>query len=190
MVAFTSPDRKSQRLIDLKFVQSESEVRDRFRQTIITEQELFRIRRVTGIDDDALIRRLHDAGFRAETVNAIALFPVAMAAWASGSVTERERRNARQAALALNLSAHAGAVELFHQWLCQKPAAVLWDLWRDYSVACAAVKSETTFRSHGMAVYQLALLVAEASGGFLGMGGVCTAEQQVLDRIRETYALE
>src|SRR6056297_658308 len=185
VVAFNSPNRKSQRLVELKFVQNELEVRDCFRQSVITEQEVLRMARVSKIDDAQLLRRLFDEGFRAETVHTLTFFPVAMAAWASGFVTVRERRRAEQAVFSPDVSGNEDSVALFHKWLCQRPSDSLWELWADYLSAIAAAETAETPRSKGRVIWDLANQVAVASGGFLGLGGICTAEQLVLDRIRQ-----
>jgi hypothetical protein len=181
--------RKMSRLVELKCVKSECSVRDRFRQSVIDEQERLRLSKVTGITDEDLLLRLFNAGFRAETIASLQLFPIAMVAWASGSVSEDERRAAGQAVFGKDASSGAEAASLFESWLTARPREALWRLWEDFVHAHSAVVDRPTREAGGREVWQVAMQVAKASGGFLGFGAVCSAQRDILNRIARAYEL-
>jgi len=142
MVTFNSPSRRTARLFELKFVHSESHLRNHFRQRLDEEQALEALSAEAGIDDEALLRRLRQFGLNGETVAALPFFPIAMVAWASGSVTAAELYHAEQAALFSELTGKGKAIEQFQHWLVEKPSEQWWMLWEDYVRAASVASSE------------------------------------------------
>lgn len=194
MVTFNGPSRRTARLFELKFVHSESHLRNHFRQRLDEEQALEELSAETGIEDEALLRRLRQFGLNGETVAALRFFPIAMVAWASGSVTAAELYHAEQAALFSELTGKGKAIEQFQRWLVEKPSEQWWSLWEDYVRAVSGAISDShspkagSLESEGHAIFELAQRIALASGGIFGYGTICAAEQQVLDRIEQAYA--
>lgn len=199
MVTFNGPSRRTVRLFELKFVHSESHLRNHFRQRLDEEQALQQLSAETGIEDEALLRRLRQFGLNGETVAALRFFPIAMVAWASGSVTAAELYHAEQAALFSELTGKGKAIEQFQRWLVEKPSEQWWSLWEDYVRAASGTVADArslevgslevgSLESEGHAIFELAQRIALASGGIFGYGTICAAEQQVLDRIEQAYA--
>lgn len=182
-----SRDRKLQRLVDLKFAQTELQVFEDFRKTVLEEQEQIRMRNVTAIESNEFIDRLLFAGFQAENVHALSLYPVAMVAWASGSVSEAEAKAAEQIVFDSEVSGSAEAVELFRNWMQSKPHALMWDLWEDFTLSRASALGREHNTELGKTILNVAQRVALASGGFLGFNAVCAEEQAVLDRVQSVY---
>jgi len=189
MVAFDSPIRRTARLFELKFVHSESQLRNHFRRNLDEEQKLQQMAAATGLDDKGLLRRLQEAGLQPETVGALPFFPLAMMAWASGSVTTAERQHAEQAIDSAGGSGNSDAIEQFRQWLRQKPSDQWWPLWEDYVRASSATREPDGSVPDGHAIWQLAKRIAIASGGVWGVGTICSAEQKILERIQQIYVL-
>jgi len=189
MVAFNSPTQKTARRFELKFVHGESLLLNQFRSRLEEERELQQMAEATGIEDKELLRRLRSIGLDAETVVAMKFFPVAMVAWASGSISGAERQHAEQAILSSDLIGNGKAIEQFRRWLLEKPSEQWWPLWEDYIQASSATVVPDIPSSKGERIWRLAQRVAVASGGILGFGAICSAEQQILERIQQTYAL-
>lgn len=137
-----SPSRRTVRLFELKFVHSESHLRNHFRQRLDEEQALQQLSAETGIEDEALSRRLRQFGLNGETVAALRFFPIAMVAWASGSVTAAELHHAEQAALFSELTGKGKAIAQFQRWLVEKPSEQWWSLWEDYVRAVSGAISD------------------------------------------------
>jgi len=190
MVAFNHSNQKSGRLLELRFLQRESQHRQGSQQRVIEDREAWLISQVTGIDDESLLDRLVKAGFRSDNIMALPLLPIAMTAWASGSITPEERRYARQALVTSELHENGEAIQKFLEWLQKKPGESLWELWEDFIRATSCHRNPADFRLQGLSVCQTAQKVAVVSGGFLGFGNISLAEQAILDRTRRVYGLD
>jgi hypothetical protein len=189
MVAFDRPTQKTSRRFELKFVHGESLLLKHFRSRIEEERELQNMANATGIEDKELLRRMRNLGLDSESVVAMKFFPIAMVAWASGTVTEAERQNAEQAILSSDLIGNGKAIEQFRLWLVEKPCEQWWPLWEEYVQATSTAVVADLPMSKGKRIWQLAQRVAVASGGVWGFGAICAAEQRILKRIKQTYAL-
>ncbi|MGB7346983.1 MAG: hypothetical protein WBD20_22355 [Pirellulaceae bacterium] len=139
------------------------------------------------IDDDALVGRLVDAGFSANTLPALPLAPIAFVAWASNSVSERESQAVIASIFESQLYRRPAAAARVQSWLDQRPTQALWQLWVDYTkkrLECASIKQR---KIAGARLLRQATQVALASGGFMGLGSVCAAENEVLESIRNVF---
>jgi hypothetical protein len=181
--------RRPHKLIDVKFVHREAELRERYCRRLTEETELRRLAQATQIRDLELLERLTAAGFRVETLPALTMVPIAFAAWGSGVVTESEKEFAGAAAAAA-LFGRSNAICMFRSWLKHRPDTGLWELWEDYTANALQFVESADREEAGRTLLYLARRVALASGGFLGFGRICVAEQQVLDGIRRVYGLE
>ena len=144
------------------------------------------ITRLTGITSDELLDKLMELKLGASTVAAFALLPVVEVAWADGRVDEKEQK------AVLDASKKAGlvgdAAEIVAHWLAERPAKSLFETWKAYIAAIcnhlgpdekALMKNELVGRAR---------TVAEASGGFLGLGShVSKEDQAVLDKISQAF---
>lgn len=140
---------------------------------------------VSGITDPAALDHLTALGLSAATLAAITLVPLVAVAWADGSIEPQEREvllaGARQAGLD---EAHPGYA-LFESWLVTKPKPDLVATWKTY-VAALPGEARSTLRFQ---IVERAKAVAEAAGGFLGVGRkVSGAEQAVLDEVMRALA--
>jgi hypothetical protein len=137
---------------------------------------------VSGIKNDDLLNRLIARGIDAPTWAAVSLVPLVEVAWADGKLEPNERDAILQAAEQSGLEPDSSGHVLLKEWLKQKPDLELHDSWKQYiSEYAKDIDSEVKpiFRE---SVLGRARTVAEAAGGFLGLGSkVSAAEQQVLD---------
>ncbi|MFK8111902.1 MAG: hypothetical protein AB8B91_06855 [Rubripirellula sp.] len=142
-----------------------------------------------GIDNVRVIDALMEAGFRPETLTALQLAPIAFAAWASDSVTDAESRAAVSSIYEYRLLKHPAAACCVQSWLDVRPDQQLWDLWVRYTQCRLQDTPAIERRVVGKQLLEQATAVALASGGFLGIGKICAAEQVVLDGIQNVYRL-
>ena len=77
--------------------------------------------------------------------------------------------------------------ELFQRWLAERPPANLLAMWKDYVRALMETMSAEDRRFFKGRVLDRARGMAEAAGGFLGMGKVSAAEQKVLDVLASAF---
>ncbi|MBK7859298.1 MAG: TerB family tellurite resistance protein [Archangiaceae bacterium] len=144
------------------------------------------ITRLTGISTGELLDKLLELKLGASTVTAFGLLPVVEVAWADGVVDDKERRAVLDAAKKTGVS--GAAAEIIDAWLKNQPAKDLFETWKRYIAAiCAHLgPDEKTLMKNE--VVGRARSVAEASGGFLGMGNhVSKEEQAVLEKIAKAF---
>ncbi len=189
MIAAANPRMKSQWMVELKFAQCELASIQELRQTICREQNLQRLREITGVTEEVLLDRLLEAGFHEKNIFALTWLPIALTAWASDGVSNDESEAARLVNLCSVLTGNPESAELFQHWLTVKPSEKLSRLWEDYVRCRIASGSDPTHEQTGQAILFMASKVAQASGGFMGLGQISVAERQVLDRIRAAYGL-
>ena len=144
------------------------------------------ITQLTGIQHEELLERLVAMNLGAATVAAFALLPVIEVAWADGRIDDKEKSAVLQASKQAGLTGQAA--EIVEAWLKDRPAKVVFDTWKSYIAAIvqrlgpdekALMKNELVGRAR---------TVAEASGGFLGLGNrVSQEEQAVLDKVAAAF---
>jgi hypothetical protein len=145
------------------------------------------LKSVSGITDAKVLDRLMQLEIHPETLSSLAVIPLVTVAWADGSVDAREREAVLKS---LETASFARGIDLklVGHWLETKPKAQLLEGWLTYSKALAA---EMTAEQKAVMRDELvghARLVAQASGGVLGLGSVSNAEKAVLEQLAAAWA--
>ena len=138
--------------------------------------------------DQALLDRLIDQGLDVEAVSALGLVPAVMVAWANGKAGEAERDVVLRTAAADGIKPGSKPYALLSGWLVEQPSPSLIELWSRYVDAiCKDLPPDEVTRIRDR-VMGLARHVAEATGGFLGLGSKISAkEQAMLKRLEEAF---
>jgi hypothetical protein len=77
---------------------------------------------------------------------------------------------------------------LFEQWLAEPPPPVLLAAWKDYISAFSSTLSQEARRTLKRELLGRARAVAEAAGGFLGLGRkISPAEERVLKQLEGAF---
>ena len=156
------------------------EMRARHREDVRREQ----IKSALGGVDNSVAARLLELGLEPETVLALAVVPLAMVAWADGEVQSKEREAILAAAAERGVVLGTPAHAVLSTWLENRPGAELFDAWKRYVAAIWPQMSEADRIEMRERVLGRARRVAEAAGGFLGLGSkVSEAEEQVLEEL-------
>lgn len=142
------------------------------------------------ITDAALLDRLLDLGLRAETVDALVLVPLALVAWADGAIDPHEREALLRAAADRGIAQGSPGHALLEGWTEHRPAPELLDAWRDYLRAVLPALDAEQRRDLETTLLGRARAVAEAAGGFLGIGSVSKAEETVLAALAAAFRSE
>jgi hypothetical protein len=168
------------------FRKKEQELLEQIRRRTALQSRREELAEATGIADEEILATLREMGYTRETVELLHLVPLVQVAWASGSVTPRERE------LVLRLSEWRGvrkdspAWEQLNNWLDERPSdnfflKTLRIIRR--LLDSQTMKEQVTGRTD---LISFCIRIANASGGFLGIGSkISEGEQTALDQIVE-----
>lgn len=132
------------------------------------------------ITDAVLLDQLVAFGIKADTLTALSLVPLIEVAWADGRVEDAEKRMVLAAARAAGLEEPSGGHKLLERCLSERPPTGLRTMWQHYITSIC-----TTLSAEGRAALQAELLrqarsVAEAAGGFMGLGSKVSSKEEAL----------
>jgi hypothetical protein len=146
------------------------------------------LREVILIQDEGLVDHLLELGLGPETVLAVTLIPLAMVAWADGSIEPKERQAIQRAAAEKGILPGSIARQVLDNWLAKPLDADLVATWRRYiETIWPSLTPHERGEVRRMGLEQ-ARGVAEAAGGFLGMARVSAQEKAVLDELSKLLA--
>jgi hypothetical protein len=115
--------------------------------------------------------------------------PLVAVAWADGTLDESERRAVVSALGSAGIAADSPPGQLVQSWLASAPPVALLDAWKTYTAALCQQLSAADRVSLRRGVLDRARAVAEAAGGFLGLGTKTSrAEEEVLQTLEKTFA--
>ena len=170
------------------FARENEKLRQQLRDLDDTKRKKEALAAASGITNDAVLEKLAALDISSETVAALALVPLVAIAWADGSIDDKERAAVFAKAQEEGMSKGDVSHELFEQWLSEPPPANLLTLWKDYVRALVDTMNADDRRFFKGRVLDRARGVAEAAGGFLGIGRkVSAAEQKVLDELASAF---
>jgi hypothetical protein len=144
---------------------------------------------VTGEIDVGILDKLNELGVEADTWAAVSIAPMVEVAWANGKVEDGEREAVMSAAQQVGIQPSSPSALLLESWLSRRPDGRLLEVWGAYMVSLCAALSEDEKTKLKEQVLGRARDVAEAAGGFLGLGNKISAEEQVvLDELSKAFA--
>ncbi len=145
------------------------------------EQQIDELAAASGIDHREVLGALLDAGVHSEVLVAVGLAPLIEVAWADNAMDAGERDAILRAAKEAGVTEGSAAAGLLSAWLEQRPGVELLEAWKGYAGALVAELSESDAEAVRGDILGRAQKVAEAAGGFLGLGAVSKDEQRMLD---------
>jgi hypothetical protein len=142
----------------------------------------------SDISDEAVLRRLAGLGIRADTLAALTLIPLIEVAWADGKMDAKEREAILYGAESTGIAKESPSHALLRIWIEDQPAPDLVEAWSDFIGAlCGEFSDEQTERLRSN-ILDRARDVAEAAGGFLGLGTkVSKEEEAVLESLARAF---
>ncbi|MCE2391764.1 MAG: hypothetical protein J4G09_09820 [Proteobacteria bacterium] len=172
--------------LEEQFFQKQDEaLRERLRSEREGAERKQALASASGIHDDAVLEAIVASDIGPDTLAALGVVPLVAVAWADGRVERREREAVLRAAAEAGLDPEDPSYALLESWLEQRPDAELLDAWRDYA---AALPADVRARL-APDLLARARAVAEAAGGFLGMGSKISGEEErVLESLSRSLA--
>jgi hypothetical protein len=143
---------------------------------------------VSGVSDAAVLDHLITLDIGSDTLAALSLVPLVEVAWADGNVDDDERGAILNAAESMGLGQQGEAGKLLDSWLAEQPGSEMLTAWKEYVAAlCETLDVDEKARLK-QDLLGRARSVAEAAGGFLGLGNkVSKSEQAKLDELDKAF---
>jgi hypothetical protein len=174
-------------LEDSFFERENQKLLAKLREQGARERKRATLREALKIDDEDVLDRLVALDVSPETIVAFSLVPLVEVAWADGEIQPDEREAILRAADERGVSRSAISRQLLDSWLRRKPPAALLEVWRHYSKALLQELDANDCRMMRERVIGSARAVAEAAGGFLGLGSISAAEKAALQDLELTF---
>jgi hypothetical protein len=137
------------------------------------------IAEIAQIDDPAVLDSLLQVGVTAESFIALGLYPLVRVAWADGSVSEAERDAVLRAAADEGIAVDTANYRLLQGWLEDCPDSALQEAWQNYARALARELDATHLAAVRNSMLKRARQVADAAGGFLGLGNRISKNEEL-----------
>lgn len=177
-----------QRLLDAFFHEQDKKLLDQLKASLDRKAAKARLAELSRITDDAVLDRLVDLNIGPDTLAALELAPLIYVAWADRKMDARERQAILKAAESVGVVGRDDLRSLLESWLQKPPGRQLLEAWKQYIAALSPqLTAEERQRIESFVVGH-ARSVAEAAGGFLGLGAkVSPQEQRILDELQQAF---
>ena len=178
---------KARALEDSFFAKENARILQELREASAREEKKKEFREYLNIESEDVLDTLIDLDVEPETLVAFTLVPLVEVAWADGEIQPKEREAIIKAAIERGVEDGSPTCTLLRNWLQTPPDPVLLETWRGYieelmvslgERARAHLKSSSIGRAHA---------VAEAAGGFLGIGSISAAEKKKLEELEWAF---
>jgi hypothetical protein len=175
---------KSARALEESFFARENEKRlKKMRAEARREEKRKQLREVLKIDDEQVLDRLVELEVGPETAMAFSVVPLVEVAWADGEISSKERRAVLRAAEERGIVPGTTPCQLLEDWLEHRPEAELMETWKGFMRSLMDSLDPDIADAVKERIINRTRAVAEAAGGFLGMGSISPTEQAVLDEM-------
>jgi hypothetical protein len=181
--------KKSARALEESFFARETEkILLKMREDAKHELKRERLSEVLKIDNREVLDRLVELEVDPETAMSFSVLPLVEVAWADGEISPKERAAVLRAAEERGIEPGSTSCQLLQDWLEHKPEPDLMETWKEFMKAlfssldpmiADALRERVISRTRG---------VAEAAGGFLGLGSISAAEQAMLEDLEQALA--
>jgi hypothetical protein len=175
-------------LIDSIFFDQDQKLLENFRNRMEKIDRRAQLIQVSGIHDEAVLDRLIELNISPETLAAMSVVPLVSVAWADGDIHAKEREVIISAAKNAGIQPQEGRYPLLEHWLNKHPGPEMVEAWKHYIEGLCKQLSPQEIEELKHDLLDLARKVAQAAGGFLGLGNkISSAEQKTLDDLAEAF---
>jgi hypothetical protein len=135
---------------------------------------------ISGIESDQVLQKLCELGVEADTWAAVSIAPLVEVAWADGKIEDSERQAVLAAAEANEIPNGSPSYQLLESWLQHRPDGRLLEVWGEFIVGLCSELAQAERSALQAQILGRARSVAEAAGGFLGMGRKISPEEEII----------
>lgn len=178
-----------QNLEDSFFQKQDKLLLEKLKEMQKMEESKENLTQVSGIKDPELLKKLIELNIRPETLTAVVLIPLIEVAWADGDVHQKEKEAILKAAEKNGIASNSIEYQLLEEWMTKKPDEQLLNTWIHYTKdLCSRLSQDEIDRLRGDLMGH-ANDVAQAFGGFLGLGNKISAEEsRVLKTLESAFS--
>jgi len=174
-------------LEDSFFAKENARVLQELRAASVREEKKKEFREYLNIESEDVLDALIDLEVEPETLIAFTLVPLVEVAWADGEIQPKERDAILKAAMERGVEDGSPTCTLLRNWLQTPPDPVLLETWRGYIEELMVSLGERARAHLKTASIGRARAVAEAAGGFLGIGSISAAEKKKLEELEWAF---
>ncbi len=178
---------RGQRLEDAFFLKRDAELLARQRELAKMHHTRKALEEVSGITNPDILARFIDLDIEPAVLASLAVIPLVEVAWADGEVHADERVAIHEAAAALDKGRRKIDTALLDSWLTHRPPKKLLDAWMHYVVGLCQSLTPEQRDDLQASLLGRAAKVAEAAGGFLGLGKISADEKIVLEKMERAF---
>jgi hypothetical protein len=145
---------------------------------------------VSGIRNDAVLDKLVSLNVRPETLASFCIVPLVNVAWADGHIDEKEKQTVLSAAEKMGYARGGVDYDLIKLWMTRKPSEDLLTAWTHYIEGLCENLTDEEKKLLKADIMGHAKAIAEASGGFLGMGigdTISKSEKEMLSKLESAF---
>jgi hypothetical protein len=175
---------------DAFFRQRDQQLMESLRDELSEMEERHRLAHVSGVLDPRVLKDLVEAGVTSESLLAMRLIPMLAVAWADRSLSDGERDAILHAAREDRIAPDSTAYRMLQDWLKQPPDARVVAAWKAYAIELTRVSSPETVAALRERHQRLCQTVAEASGGFFGIGAESAMENKKIKELLKAYDVQ
>jgi hypothetical protein len=165
------------------FYRVDRELGEMMSKRLQREEKIRLFASATGIRDQKRLELLVDSGFELSTLLWV---PLILVAWADGNAEKLEKEAIAGILASKGISQETISKVIAHDWFCKKPTEELWEIWADFSAATSASLNPSIYNELIEEIVRLCRLVADTSGGFIGLGKISATETRAIDRVIRT----
>ena len=180
--------RKSAKALEESFFAKENEkLLARLREESARKQKRKVLAEALNLDDEKVLSHLVELDLSPEAIVAFSLVPLVEVAWADGQIQPKERDAILRAAEERGVTPESVNHELLENWLNARPDRRLLEAWRQYTRGLLDELDSDERSMMRARVLGNARRIAEAAGGFLGLGSISEAEKAMLEKLESTF---
>lgn len=178
---------RAKTLEDLFFLEQDRILIEQLHQMEKMKETKDSLAKVSGITNDDVLQKLVELDIRPDVVASLALVPLVEIAWADGEIDEKEKAAVLRADSQF-FPQSSPDLTILKQWLEHKPGPELLEAWKLYVKGLCEQMTASQKESLRAEIIGHARQVAQAAGGFLGLGSkISKAEQNRLDQLDAAF---
>ncbi len=184
---FTPGGLRSNDLEDAFFLKEDQKLIEQLRALKKMAETREVLKQISGIHNDAVLDKLVALEIHPEIIATLTLVPLIEVAWADGSIDAKEKEAILKSAEGSDFVKGSIDYTLLEQWLIHKPEPKLLAAWSHFIEGLCQKLSSTEKISLKEEIMQKANAVAEAAGGFLGIGKISEEEKAMLKKLEGSF---